>query len=241
MYLYGKHSVSERLRSNPASIQRIFLDKDLRDPPLEALIAQFRIPTQRLAKKALFNIKRSQPLQGIVAKVDAFSYADFDDLLYKNADKKYSFIFLDRIFDPQNLGAILRLAACFGGFCLVIPKNEACKVTDTVLHVACGAENFVPVAQVGNIRNALLSAKENGHWVYGAMLDAAQNLTAIKLLFPLCLVLGCEGSGVRYGLQKHLDARVTIPMPGAPLSFNVTAACAIFCYEIARQRFVDYK
>jgi 23S rRNA (guanosine2251-2'-O)-methyltransferase len=241
MYLYGKHSVYERLRFNPASIQRIFLDKDFHEPPLEALIAQSRIPTQRLTKKALFNIKRSESLQGIVAKADAFAYASFDDLLHKSADKKYSFIFLDRIFDPQNLGAILRLAACFGGFAVVIPKNKACEVTETVLHVACGGENFTPVAQVSNVRNALLSAKENGYWAYGAMLDTAQDLATAKLLFPLCLVLGCEGSGVRYGLQKHLDVRITIPMPGAQLSFNVTAACAIFCYEIARQRLVDYK
>lgn len=236
MYLYGKHSVYERLRSNPASIQRIFLDKDFAEPQLESLIARSRIPTQRLTKKALFNIKRSDSLQGIIAKVDAFTYANFDDLLHAGADKKYSFIFLDRIFDPQNLGAILRLASCFGGFAVVIPKHHACEVTETVLHVACGGENFTPVAQVVNLRNALLSAKESGYWVYGAVLDTAQDLTSTKLIFPLCIVLGCEGTGVRYGLQKHLDVRVTIPMPGTQLSFNVTAACAIFCYEITRQR-----
>jgi len=241
MYLYGKHSVYERLRYNPASIRQIFLDKDFREPQLEALIAQSRIPAQRLAKKALFNIKRSDSLQGIVAKVDAFAYAGFDDLLHQASGKKHSFIFLDRIFDPQNLGAILRLAACFGSFNLVIPKHEACEVTETALHIACGGENFTPVAQVANLRNALLSVKESGYWAYGAMLDAAQDLASTKLLFPLCLVLGCEGSGVRYGLQKHLDVRVTIPMPGARLSFNVTAACAIFCYEIVRQRLVDCK
>ena len=241
MYLYGKHSVYERLKSNPASIRQIFLDKDFHEPQLEALIAKSRIPTQRLAKKALFNIKRSDSLQGVVAKAEAFKYADFDSLLHQAADKKYSFIFLDRIFDPQNLGAILRLASCFGDFALVIPKHEACAITETALHIACGGENFTPVTQVVNLRNALLSAKESGYWAYGAMLDSAQDLASTKLIFPLCLVLGCEGSGVRYGLQKHLDVRITIPMPGARLSFNVTAACAIFCYEIARQRLVDCK
>ncbi|MBI5409713.1 MAG: 23S rRNA (guanosine(2251)-2'-O)-methyltransferase RlmB, partial [Nitrospirae bacterium] len=36
--------------------------------------------------------------------------------------------------------------------------------------------------------------------------------------------------------QKHLDLKITLPMRGAQLSFNVAMACAIFCHEIAKQR-----
>jgi 23S rRNA (guanosine2251-2'-O)-methyltransferase len=236
MYLYGKHSVAERLRVNPASIEKIFLEKDFHEPLLTTRIAEARIPLERLSKKALCNIKRSDSLQGIIAKVHPFAYACFDDLLQNATDSKHSFIFLDRIFDPQNLGAIIRIVACFGGFSLVLPKHKACGITESVLRVASGGENYVSVAQVVNVRNALLAVKESGYWAYGALPEAQEPLTTVKLSFPLCLVLGCEASGVRYGLQKHLDFRVAIPMPGAGLSFNVTAACAVFCYEIIRQR-----
>jgi len=236
MYLYGKHSVYERLRARPESIQRIFLERDFHESSIEALIERLRIPTERLARKNLLNIKRSDSLQGIIAKVRPFEYACFDDLLYRGTEEQRSFIFLDRVFDPQNLGAIMRVAACFGRLAVVIPRHKSCGVTEAVLHVACGGENFTPVAQVVNMRNALLSAKKRGYWVYGALPDAPEKINTAKLLFPLCLVLGCEGSGVRYGLQKHLDVPLAIPMPGASLSFNVTAACAVFCYEIARQR-----
>jgi len=37
-------------------------------------------------------------------------------------------------------------------------------------------------------------------------------------------------------VQKHLDLRLHIPMPGAGLSLNVSVACAILCYEVLRQR-----
>ena len=150
--------------------------------------------------------------------------------------KNLSFIFLDRIFDPQNLGAIIRTTACFGGFVIVIPKHKACQITEAVLRVASGGENHTPIVLVSNLTNALLEAKKNGFWVVGAVIDEGQDMRQAKLPFPLCFVLGSEGPGIRYGLQKHLDVKVNIPMEGARLSLNVGAATAVFCYEIAKAK-----
>jgi len=106
-----------------------------------------------------------------------------------------------------------------------------------VLHVASGGENYVPVTKVANLTNAMLAAKEAGYWMAGAVVDeGAQDINKLSLPFPLGLVLGSEGEGVRYGVDKHLDIRARIPMAGAPLSFNVAMACAIFGYEITRQK-----
>ena len=90
---------------------------------------------------------------------------------------------------------------------------------------------------VTNISNAIDKAKKAGYWIVGAVVgDDALNLDEDSLPFPLGLVLGSEGSGIRYGIEKHLDMKVKIPMEGAQLSFNVNMACAIFCHEIYRQR-----
>jgi len=61
-----------------------------------------------------------------------------------------------------------------------------------------------------------------------------KDLTSVELPFPLGIVLGSEGEGVRYGIEKHLDKKVRIHMKGVPLSLNVAMACAILCYEIAK-------
>jgi len=152
-------------------------------------------------------------------------------------DKKPTLIFLDRLNDPQNLGVIIRTAACFGRFAVVIPKFNACEVTEAVLHVASGGENFVPVSMVSNISSAVLKAKKSEYWIMGAVLsEDAQDIDKVSMPFPLGLVMGSEGEGIRYGIDKQLDIKVRIPMKGAPLSFNVAMACAIFCHEIAKQR-----
>jgi tRNA G18 (ribose-2'-O)-methylase SpoU len=57
----------------------------------------------------------------------------------------------------------------------------------------------------------------------------------ISFSFPLGLVLGAEATGISDDLQRYLDVKACIPMPGAQLSFNVAMACTVFCHEIARQ------
>ena len=258
MVLYGKNSVTERLKANPKSIRKVFLQENFTVPDIEKLIKANNISTEHLSPRALSRIKPAKDLQGIAAKVDRFEYTSFYDLftpLEKDADKvgagkensltgfnqtihkQLTLIFLDRIYDPQNLGAIIRTAACFGGLAVVIPRYKACEVNETVLHVASGGENYISVSMVSNLSNAIIAAKERGYWIVGAEVgDDAEDINKASMPFPLGIVLGSEGQGVRYGVGKHLDLKVRIPMKGARLSFNVTMACAIFCHEIAKAR-----
>jgi len=235
-FLYGKNSVFERLKVNPQSIKKIFLKSDFNEPAIEKLIKLNKIPFGRIAQHKLHKFKPQASLGGIIAETANFEYAYLEDLVGKPKDDQPSFIFLDRVYDPQNLGAIIRTAACFGDFSVVIPKHKACEVTETVLHVACGGENYVPIVMISNLRNGLLQLKDEGYWAVGTVAEGGENIARTSLPNPICLVLGSEGSGIRYGLTKHLDKVVNIPMPGADLSFNVTAACAILCYEVQRQK-----
>ncbi len=237
MHLYGRISVLERLKADPKSVNKVLLQEHVSLPEMEKLIRANGIPSERLPLRELQAVKPAKDLQGVVAKVDKFRYAPFDGLIDKVKDNKLSLVFLDRINDPQNFGSIVRTLACFGGFAVVIPQFNACGVTEAVLHVASGGENHVPVSIVPNLLNAIIQVKKCGCWVAGAEAASdASDIGGISFPFPLGLVLGSEGEGIRYGIQKHLDLKVRIPMKGAALSFNVGIACAILCYEISRQR-----
>ena len=237
MILYGKNSVFERLRANPKSIRKIFLLQTFHEPPIEQLIKKNNISLSRISAKELAKIKPADTLQGIIAQVGGFNYVFFDDVLRQTPPRQPTLIFLDRIYDPQNLGSIIRTAACFGGFAIVIPKYKACEVNETVLHVAQGGENFVSVSMATNLSTAILEAKKHGYWIMGTFpRDDAPDITKLTLPFPLGLVFGSEGEGIRYGVEKHLDIKARIPTEGAHLSLNVTLACAIFCHEISKQK-----
>lgn len=241
MHLYGKNSVLERLRNNPKSIRKIFLGDRFDFTPMLKLIEADAIPTQRMSERELLRIKRADRLQGVVAEVGKFVYTPFEELLQKALSENVSLLFLDNINDPHNLGSIIRIAACFGSFGVVIPRHSSCEVNDTVLHVASGGENFTPVSMVTNMSTGILKAKDAGFWIVGAVVEGGEEIGGVSLPQPLCLVLGSEGKGIRHGVDKHLDAKVTLPMRGASLSFNVAMISAIFCYEIERQRSIQSK
>lgn len=236
MYLYGRNSVLERLKAHPETVRRVTLREGLAVPELEKLIEAKKIESERLPADELDKMRPQKDLQGVVARVNRFRYAEPDELVATAASDRRTLLFLDRVTDPHNLGVIIRLSACFGKFSLVIPSREACDVNETVLHVASGGENYVPIAMVNNLAPVLDDAKRAGFWVAGAVVgDEAEDITAVSFPSPLALVLGSEGGGIRKGLQKRLDVRVRIPMPGVPLSFNVSMACAIFLHEISKQ------
>jgi 23S rRNA (guanosine2251-2'-O)-methyltransferase len=237
IYLYGKNSVSERIKAHPDSVRMIYLREGLSLPSMEKVIAHKRIPCERISAISLEKMRPQKDLQGVVAKVDLFRYTPIEDLINDALQGDRTLIFLDRVNDPHNLGVIIRLAACFGNFSLIIPSREACQVNETVLHVASGGENYVPIASVNNLSPAMDDAKQLGFWLAGAVVDEeGEDIAEVSLPFPLGVVLGSEGSGIRKGLQARLDIRARIPMRGAPLSFNVSMACGIFCHEITKRK-----
>jgi len=237
IYLYGRNSVLERVMIRPETVRRVYMREGLSLPALERAIKRAGIPSERLDSSSLDKMRPQKDLQGVVAKVDKFAYTSCDDLINNALREQRTLLFLDRVNDPHNLGVIIRLSACFGGFSLIIPSREACQVNETVLHVASGGENYVPLAMVNNLAPEIDEAKNLGFWIAGAVVDEdAEDISKVSLPFPLGVVMGSEGTGIRKGLQKRLDIRARIPMGGAPLSFNVSMACAIFCHEITKQK-----
>jgi len=235
-YLYGKNSVLERLIAKPESIKTVYIQDNFNAPHIVKLIRSKGIPCRQVREKELLKIKRADRLQGIVAEVERFSYTEFNQLIAEKDKGRLSLIFLDDINDPHNLGSILRITACAGGFGLVIPKHSSCEINDTVMHVASGGENYTPVSMVSNTLNSLTSAKQNGYWIAGTVVEGGENVQKIDLPHPLAIVFGSEGGGIKPAIRKHLDLSITLDMKGAKLSLNVAMAAAIFCYEINRQK-----
>ncbi len=236
MKIYGKNSISERLKVSPKSIVRIFLEKSPANADIEKTIRASHIPIQYFSSQEFKKASRDIPSQGLIAEIGEFEYFDFDELLECSKKEPYVILFLDSLNDPQNLGSILRTAACFGRFSAVIPKHDSVEVTEAVLRVAQGAENYVPVCKAVNLSQAIDKSKAAGYWIGGAVVDSGEDLRKTKLNFPLGIVIGSEGKGIRQGLIRHLDFKLTLSMQGADLTFNAAVAAAIFCYEAVRQR-----
>ncbi|MEI7998891.1 MAG: 23S rRNA (guanosine(2251)-2'-O)-methyltransferase RlmB [Candidatus Omnitrophota bacterium] len=237
MKLYGKNPVLERLKSNPKSIKCIFIEQGHTEAVyINQKGKQWGIPVSVVPYTKIQKLARNLNTQGIVADVDDFPYMEISDLLQTAIKKHWNVVFLDNLTDPQNLGGIMRTCGSLGDFAIVIPTTESVGVTETVLRVACGGDNYISNARVSNLGNAIEKAKSLGFWIMGTATKDSNSIFDVSMQFPLGLVLGSEGKGVREIIRKRLDKEVMIPMKHERMSLNVAHAAAIICYEIARQR-----
>lgn len=236
MQLFGIHPVAERLAANPRSVKKVYLRKRDSDSRIYHLCRQHDTAVETLSDDRFQQLAAGRHAQGVIAEIDRFSYVGYDSLFADADEARPALVFLDGINDPQNLGSILRTLACLGGFAVVLPKHDSVDVTDAVLRVACGGENFVPVARVTNLSQAIAAAQAARYWIVAMVAQGGEPCWSRRFPAPVGLILGAEDTGVRAGLLKHADFQVTLPMAGAALSFNVAVACALAAYEIARQR-----
>lgn len=237
MRVFGRNSVIERIRINPRSIQKIYVQEGFSGTAyVRKKVTPMGIPVFVVPATKILRIARNKNTQGIVAEVEDFPYETYEDLLEKALKKNRCLLFFDGLKDPQNLGAIIRSLACLGKFSIVLPTHESVSITESVLRVASGGDNYVQVAKVANLKKAIDTAKKEGFQIAGAVVKGGEALNEVKLPHPLGFVIGSEQKGIRDVIQKSLDLKVTIPMYTETVTFNAAQAVTVLCYEITRQK-----
>ena len=205
----GRNAVAEALRAGRA-IDSVLLAKGDRAGSISALAA----------------CKETVTLDELFAAAEAKGEPPF-------------FVVCDELEDPHNLGAILRTAETAGVHGVVIPKRRSAGLTSAVYKASAGAVEYVPVARVSNITDALREMKKRGVWVYGLDMDG-ETWCSVDMKGAAAVVVGSEGRGISRLVKEQCDFIVSLPMRGHITSLNASVACGIVLYEAARQRPVSY-
>jgi len=234
MKLYGKNPVLERIKAAPETIKKLYLQKRTDLSAIVRAAKEAGVHFESVTKAQLEDFSGGGHTQGVVAEIKEFEYSPFSLVLKECKNNVSVPVFLDGIQDPQNLGAIIRNLACLGGFSIVLAEHESASVNETVLRVASGGENYVKIAKVSNIATTLTRIKKEDVKIVGAETCGGKAISEVEFVNPLAIVIGREGKGIRPGIKKCLDTAVSLPMYGAPLSYNVTVGTMLFCYEVAR-------
>ncbi len=241
LFLFGINPVLEKLKSSPQEVFEIMIVEGHQRAALHLIDREAKrrgLNVRYLESKLLDRLANGRKHQGVVAKVDSYSYCLFADLLQdlSSSQGHDSVLILDGLTDPRNFGALLRSAEGVGIRHVVIPKDRSVGVTPTVVKTSAGAVHYLKIYRVSNLRRVILALKEIGYWVVG--LDAGANEGVYGRVYPekLVVVLGAEGTGIRPLTRKECDFLVSIPMRGKIASLNVAVAGGIFLYEILRQR-----
>jgi 23S rRNA (guanosine2251-2'-O)-methyltransferase len=237
-FICGRNQVLSALKSG-REINRVLIARGVEknfSAKIVALCKKRGIPYVMSEKVQLEKLVGSDH-RGVVAQAAAIKYVEISDILAAAQAKgeEALIVLLAGVEDPHNLGAIIRTACCAGAHGVVIPKRRAALVTQTVEKVSAGAIEFLPVARVSNLVQAVKELKEAGLWVVAADLDG-EDYWAIDFSGPLVIVLGGEDKAIGPLLLKECDFTAKIPMSGEISSLNVSAAAAILIFEAMKKR-----
>ena len=238
--LEGRNALTEALASGRA-IDKVVIAEGSTDRALARLAAQAKqagavvVETDR---RKLDQMSATGAHQGVIAMVAAHSYATLDDILNRAKERGEAplIVICDELSDPHNLGAIIRTAECAGAHGVVIPKRRSVGLTAIVGKASAGALEYMPVARVTNVTNAIKELKERGVWIFGTAAEGATPLYQADLKGAAAIVIGNEGDGMSRLVAESCDLKVSIPMKGRISSLNASAAAAILLYEAVRQR-----
>ena len=238
--LEGRNAVTEALRAG-RTIDKVFIADGDTDRGLQRLAAEAKeagaviVPVDR---RKLDTMSFTRSHQGIIALVAAHEYATIDDILEEAAARGENalIVICDELSDPHNLGAIMRSAECAGAHGVIIPKRRSVGLTATVAKASAGAVEYMKVARVTNINNAINELKEKGVWVFGTAAEGSIPMYKADLTGHTAIVIGNEGDGMSQLVRKNCDVMVHIPMKGKITSLNASAAASILLYEAVRQR-----
>jgi 23S rRNA (guanosine2251-2'-O)-methyltransferase len=230
----GIHPVREALRAH-RPLDKVLVTKGASGPRIQEIVDLCRagaVPVRFEAREALDRIAKGVPHQNVIAFGAAHEYIELEDVV-RDAEL---LVVLDGVEDPHNLGAIIRTAHAAGANAVIVPERRSAPLTETVDRAAAGALEYLPVARVTNVSQALDRLKENGFWIYGLDEGGSESYDQVEFTRPSVIVLGAEGKGLHHGVQKHCDVLVRIPMAGAVSSLNVSVATGVVLFEWRRRR-----
>jgi 23S rRNA (guanosine2251-2'-O)-methyltransferase len=241
--LYGRQPVLEMLKAGRRNVFSLKIRGSVRPTDdlgeIARLARQAGIRVDAVDHQALNRLVDEGHHQGVAAEVSDYPVVDFGELTGELASlgEDALVLALDHIQDPQNLGALLRVADAAGVHGVVIPADRAVRVTPAVVRASAGAAEHMRVAVVTNLVRTMKALKEAGLWCAGLeACDAAKPYTEADLGGPLALVVGSEGEGLGRLVSETCDFLVKLPLYGRVTSLNAAAAGAVALYEIRRQR-----
>ena len=236
----GRNSVLELLESG-RDINKIFVTRGEKHGSINKILAiakERKIIVVEKDKRQMDEMAQEENYQGVIAIVPPYEYVEIEDILEfaKQKQEDPFILILDGIEDPGNLGAIIRTAETAGVHGIIIPKRRAASVNSTVNKASAGAVEYVKIARVTNISDAIERLKQNGLWICGTSIDSNKYYYNQDLTGPIAIVIGNEGKGIGEKVKKNCDFLVKIPMKGKISSLNAGVSTGIIVYEAVKQR-----
>ncbi len=216
----GFHLVEEAIKS-PGTIAELIISEGIDIPPR---IDYKDIPVTNVTKDIFKSLSETETPQGIMAVCrQQHSLAA--------VETAETFLLLDAVQDPGNLGTMIRTADAAGIDVVIAGTGSVDIYNPKVLRSAQGSHFHLPVL-TGRLEEWIPKLTEKGIAVYGTALEGARNYTEASPEERFALLVGNEGNGVSKDLLKKTTQNLYVPIYGKSESLNVAVAAGVLLYYL---------
>ena len=238
--LYGVHPVAEALKAGRRRFDYVLVAAERHDDRLAGLVAECRqagVRVRQEPREQLTQLAGTNAHQGVVAFVRPKELLTIEDLFTApDPSQARLLLALDGVEDPQNLGALLRVADGAGVDGVIVTERRSAPLSPVAVKASAGAVEHLRIARVVNLVRALEELKQQNIWIIGLDERGETDYDRFDLTGNCALVMGREGAGLHDLVRRTCDHLLRIPMAGGVSSLNVSTAGAVVLYEAARQR-----
>ena len=225
----GFHSIEILLRNRPEVIKKVIVPEEREDARMLKLLQA--CADKDIAIEKSKKIKKNP--QAIVSSMDVGDLKDLKNYLENLSDEVPTFVVLDNVIDPRNMGAIIRSSAIYGVNGIIINKNHCSPITEVVHRTSSGGSDLLKVYMVSNLINCIKALQDFGIEVIG--LSEHSDQTIDQLSFSgAALILGSEEKGIREKTLLNCDYKINLVRNDKINSLNVAVAAGIALSEIKK-------
>ena len=234
-FIVGQHAVTEALKNPNRTVLRVFLTEESkknihRKSPNKNLLNGVKVYFKTKKELDKYSSKENLLHQGYVAEIEHLDNPALKDFIKEK--NNITFVCLDGVTDPRNIGSVIRSAASFNIDGIIVKERHFPNESKLMYKAASGAIEHINIFEVSNINSTLKNLKDKNFWVYGFDGSSKKNFTEIEWKGNNILLFGSEGYGMHQHTSKYADFLVKIDIDNKIESLNISNSAAIVFHHL---------
>ena len=234
-FIVGQHAVTEALKNPNRTVLRVFLTEESkknihRKSPNKNLLNGVKVYFKTKKELDKYSTKENLLHQGYVAEIEHLDNPALKDFIKEK--NNITFVCLDGVTDPRNIGSVIRCAASFNIDGIIVKERHFPNESKLMYKAASGAIEHINIFEVSNINSTLKNLKDKNFWVYGFDGSSKKNFTEIEWKGNNILLFGSEGYGMHQHTSKYADFLVKIDIDNKIESLNISNSAAIVFHHL---------
>ncbi len=235
-FIVGQHAVLEAIKNPKRKVLRVFLTEESkknihRNSPNRNLLSEIKVYFKTKKELDKYTTKENLLHQGYVAEIEHLEKPILKDFIKEK--NNITFVCLDGVTDPRNIGAIIRSAVSFNIDGLIVKDRHFPDESKLMYKAASGSIEYLNIFEVSNINSTLKNLKDKNFWVYGFDSKGNKDFTEIEWKGNNILLFGSEGSGLHLHTSKYADFLVRIGINTKIESLNISNSAAITFHHLS--------